>query len=352
MSTFNLEGVSVIGLSACVPKQTAHNNEHPFQSEQEKELFIRNTGIRSRRIVPENVTASDLCFHAAEALLAEAGIKREEIGLLVFVTQTPDFHIPSNAPHLQHRLGLPSTTIAFDVNQGCAGYVYGLSITASLLRNLNSSYALMLVGDVSSRCLSPNDRSVAPLFSDAGSATLLKIDPLATPMYFHLGSDGSGFDSIIIPAGGARMPITPKKLEPKELEPGIIRADNHLRMKGIEVLNFSVKQVPPSVRALLEHADWSTEAVDHFVFHQANMLLNEAIRRKLNIPSEKVPYSIGEFGNTSSATIPITLVTQLAEALRSKRNKLVLSGFGVGLSWGTAGIETSGLKVPPLVEIS
>ena len=351
MAAYSLTGIEIAGVAAAVPRATVANDDYPFQSALERNLFIQNTGVAYRRVAPAHLTAADLCRAAAQSLLKASQVSPAEVGLLVFVTQTPDYTIPSNAPHLQHLLGLPDSAIAMDINQGCAGYVYGLSVASGLMQACGAQYALLLVGDVSTRCLSPEDKSVAPLFSDAGSATLLQKQGNSSAWHFHLGTDGSGYDNIIIPAGGSRQPLNAEMLKPRRVDEGIVRARNQLILAGIPVLNFSVKRVPDSVKAVLDHASWLPEEVDFYLFHQANLLLNETIRKRLQLPAEKVPYSLQQYGNTSSATIPITLVSRLAHQLTQLSLKLVFSGFGVGLSWGSVAMETKHWIVPPLLEL-
>lgn len=208
----------------------------------------------------------------------------------------------------------------------------------------------LLVGDTITHTLSPEDKSTVPIFSDAGSATALEFDPAAPPMFFNLQTDGKGYQAICIPEGGSRQPYGASNGALENHGEGIRRGAQHLAMQGLDVFNFALAEVAPNVRALLEFAQRDIDSPDAFVFHQANMLLNESIRRKLGVPSEKVPYSLRQFGNTSSATIPVTMVHALAAQLRSGPRTLLLSGFGVGLSWGSAYLETDALVCPDLIE--
>lgn len=348
---FTVTGIKLSGLSVSVPKQKISNHDYPFATIKEKDLFIKTTGIENRRIAPEGLTASDLCFEAAQKLLHETNSNESEIGVLIFVTQTPDWIIPPTAIRLQHRLGLSKACMALDINLGCSGYVYGLSVISSLLKSTGAKKGLLLVGDVSSSVVSEKDKSTSPIFSDAGSATLLEVCDGENKFHFSLHNDGAGYNAIIIPDGGMKTKFSNASVEFQKISEGIERNKTHLIMNGVDVFNFSLREVAPDVNQLLEYCGKQTKDVDYFVFHQANLLMNEAIRKKLALEPEKVPYSLKDFGNTSSASIPLTLVTQLEDKLTNEKLSLLLAGFGVGLSWGTALLETDKITCLPLIEI-
>ncbi|MCG3166514.1 MAG: 3-oxoacyl-[acyl-carrier-protein] synthase 3 [Bacteroidia bacterium] len=348
---FTVEGIKLSGLAVSVPRQIISNHAYPFASEKERDLFIKTTGIENRRIAPAGLTASDLCFEAAEKLLREMQCDKTEIGVLLFITQTPDWIIPPTAIRLQHRLGLPKSCVALDINLGCSGYVYGLSVISSLMKSTGVKNGLLLVGDVSSSVVSGKDKSTSPIFSDAGSATLLEICDNEQKVYFSLHNDGAGYDAIIIPDGGMKNKTTAASLVNEKISDGIERNKTHLIMNGVDVFNFSLREVAPDAKQLLEYCGKQTADIDYFVFHQANLLMNEAIRKKLSVEPERVPYSLKDFGNTSSASIPTTMVTQLRKQLTNEKLSLLLSGFGVGLSWGTAILETDKITCLPLIEI-
>ena len=350
MAVFTVPDIKVKGISAAVPKEVEDNHHFPLLTENERALFIKTVGIRYRRIAPAGLTASDLCLSAAEKLLQDLNWNREDIKVLVFVTQTPDYIIPNTSSLLQHKLGLSKNCIAFDVNLGCSGYVYGLSIIGGLLQNMPGAKALLLVGDISSATISMQDKSTAPLFSDAGSATALEY-AAGGQIHFNLQTDGSEFDDIIIPGGGYRNQFNEKMLEYTEYEKGITRNQLHMKLDGVRIFNFGLREAAPNIETLLLEKNIEKDSVDYFVFHQANLLMLESVRKKLKAAPEKVPYSLYDYGNTSSATIPLTMVVKLNEQLRAGKVKSVLSGFGVGLSWGSAYIETENIVCPKLVEI-
>lgn len=351
MAVFTVPNVKIAGLAGCVPKNTEDNSLAPVLPEKERELFIKTVGIRYRRVAPANITASDLCQQAAEKLLTDLNWQRSDVKVLVFVTQTPDYIIPNTSSLLQHKLDLPKDCMVFDVNLGCSGYVYGLSIVAGLLQNMPGKKALLLVGDISTDTISANDKSTAPLFSDAGTATALEYATNQN-LYFNLQTDGGGYDDIIIPEGGYRNPVNENSFTEKEYGPGIYRTGLDMKLDGARIFNFALREVAPNIEALLTGINKPKEEVDFFVFHQANLLMLESVRKKLKVDTAKVPYSLYNYGNTSSATIPLTMLVQLRDKLQqSNALKLVLSGFGVGLSWGSAYIETANLICPELIEL-
>lgn len=344
MGLSTLHNVRFAGMASCVPRRVLSNREDcPPKLRSERERLVRNIGIEQRRICADWQCFSDLAFDAAEKLLNELNWSREEVDALIVVTQSPDYIMPATAIILQDRLALAKTTIAFDVNLGCSGYPFGLHLLGSMIAAGALKKGLVLVGD---KCAAVDD----PLFSDAGTATALEFDANAKPMYFDLNSDGSGHKAIIQPAGGHREPIGLQHLVPTRASddepwkrPGAFHLD------GPAVLSFSTQQVPPSVNRLLDYAQTSKESVDYFVFHQANRMINETIRKKLGLPVEKVPSSLHDFGNTSGASLPVTMTARLREALEAKRSQLLLSGFGIGLSWGTCILDIENAKFPDLV---
>ncbi|MGH8493598.1 MAG: 3-oxoacyl-ACP synthase III family protein [Moraxellaceae bacterium] len=352
MATFALDRIAIRAIAAAVPRQTERNEDYIRLSEQERALLIKTTGVRERRIAPKGLTTTDLCAAAAGEILDKLNIQKEEIGLLIFVSQSGDYYLPASATLLQERLGLNTGTIAFDVGLGCSGYIYGLAIAGSLMQTCGVKKALLLAGDVSSIVASPEDKSTYPLFGDAGSATLLEITTPGTPWEFNLMTDGSGADTIMVPDGLNRNGVNQDSFTMEMVSEGIKRSRLNLILKGPEIFAFAIKEVPASIQALSRHSGQAIEDLDYFVMHQANKLMNETIRKKLAIPEHKVPYSLDEFGNTSSASIPLTLVTRLHDKLASETLRLLLSGFGVGLSWGNVFLETASLYCPPLLEIA
>jgi 3-oxoacyl-[acyl-carrier-protein] synthase-3 len=340
-----------VGISAAVPRNRVLNSEFDLLSPADRARMIKATGIEERRVAPDGLCSSDLCFTAAQRLIAELGWSPKEIDGLIFVSQTPDYRLPATSVTLQQRLGCPKTTLALDINLGCSGYVYGLSNAAAMVSAMGLRKLVLLVGDLATRTNSQRDRTSGPLFGDAGTATAMVSDPQAPLIHFSLSSDGSGKDAIIIPGGGYRNPLRPEDLELRQIGEGVFRTAEHAVLDGGAIFNFTLREVPVSVREVLGQAGCLIESVDLFVFHQANLMMNEQIRRKLGIPAEKHPYSLRRFGNTSCATLPLTIVTEAAQMVSNGRIRIMLSGFGVGLSWGTLVVETDKLVCPRLLEV-
>lgn len=351
MATFSVNNIAIKGISCCVPKNTERNIDLDILTQEEIQKFIDATGVEERRIVTKEICTSDLCCEAAEKLIKDLNWQKEEIEILVFVSQTADYILPVSAAILQDRLGLSTNCIAFDVPLGCSGYVYGISIIASMMKATGIKKGLLLAGDTSSKLLSKSDKSTIPLFGDGGSATAFELDEETDNLLFDLGTDGSGYKAIMIPDGGSRNRINQDSLKVVNIEEGISRNACNLVLDGMDVFGFGISQAPKTVNKLIEKFEIDKDAIDHFVFHQANLMMNKMIVKKLKLPVEKVPYSLKGFGNTSSTTIPLTIVTELKESLANNNKDLIVCGFGVGLSWGTAKIKLDNVVISDLIEI-
>lgn len=344
MGLATLNNVRFAGMASCVPKRVVSNlHDCPPKLRRERERMVRNIGIETRRISPDWQCFSDLALDATNLLLDDLGWDRSEVGALIVVTQSPDYLIPSTAIILQDRLGLPETTIAYDVNLGCSAYPFGLQLLGSLIASGVVKKGLLLVGDKSATLNSP-------LFSDAASATALEFNADAPPMYFDLNSDGSGYEAIILPVGGGREPFSFQHDIPTQDEQGQLHKPTDLVLDGPAVLSFSTQRVPPAVERTLTYAGMAMDDIDFFVFHQANKMINETIRKKLRLPVEKVPSTLQDFGNTSGASLGVTLTARLHDKLAQGKHRLLLSGFGVGLSWGTCILDTENAKFPAMLE--
>lgn len=336
MTEGRLQGVAVRGIRACVPKSgRTLAEEGLIPDEAERERLIKSIGVRSRRIAPEGVMTSDLCQRAAEGLLDQLGWARDSIDVLIFVTQSADYVAPATACALQHRLGLGSC-LAFDVNLGCSGYTYGLWMVASLLKTLSiggrPARGLLLAGDVSTSRLLKDDRATVPLFGDAGTATALEVDASAPEMTGVFGTDGAGAPHIMVEAGGIKLPLLPQDgPQDEETQARLYRA-SRLYLNGPEVFTFTLKNVPSLVSQILAASGSTVEDVEHVVFHQANVFMLEHLRKKAGLPAEKVPIAMETYGNTSSASIPLTIADRLSDTFATP-TPVLLVGFGIGWSW-------------------
>ena len=352
MALLSFNDVGISGLAAAVPLTIINNYEYTqhFPTEVVKEI-VDKVGISQRRFADAATCSSDLCFAAAEKLIADKQINREEIDLLVFISQTPDYRMPATSVILQHRLGLGKHTIAFDVSLGCSAFVYGLSIVFSMMQASGLRKALLLDGETRSRIYSPKDRNTAFLFGDGGVAALIETNPKFGKSFFSLNSDGSLENLIKINAGGYRNPSSVETVTEKQVDSyGNIRTEEHGYMNGGEVFNFVLREIPSNIKEILGASGTEQSEIDFFVFHQANDFMNSYLAKKLKLPVEKVPSTIAKFGNTSSVSIPLTIVSELQQALK-KPKKLLLSGFGVGMSWASAVLDFQDCLISDIVEI-
>ena len=293
-----------------------------------------------------------MLFRSAEQLIAELAWDKKEIDALVFVSQTPDFYnVPATSCLLQERLGLSSNCYTLDISLGCSGWVYAMSVVCSLMQNGSIRKGLLLAGDTPTKFCSKDDKSTFPLFGDAGTATALEYSQRAEPIRFALQTDGSGYKAIAINAGGYRKPITEDALVMKDHGEGKVRCDLNVEMDGEDVFMFGISKAPKVIKSLAEQYAIDLSTIDLFTFHQANLFMNEKIRNKLKIDASKVPYSIQEYGNTSCASIPLTLVTRCGEQLKASKLQHIACGFGVGLSWGALNFVTDSIVVPNITEI-
>lgn len=349
MANLTTRGASIKGIASAVPIATEGIDALAKSfGEEEARKIAKSTGVTTRHIVKPGQCTSDLCFAATQKLLAELKWPKESVDALVFVSQTFDYIQPATSCCLHGRLGLPKSCAAFDIALGCSGYVYGL-LAASNLITSGCERVLLLVGETcSTNHVSPLDLGNRLLFGDAGTATALAADPNGK-MHFRLGTDGTGYSFLIIPAGGSRMPRTPETAIRTQREDGTIRSDEDGYMNGPEVFGFTLREVPSLISGILNAAGWTTQEVDAFVMHQANKFMLDHLSKRLKLPPEKVPLSLGDFGNTSSASIPLTITHRLREDLRINKRKVVMAGFGIGLSWGAVATELGPIVAPDVV---
>lgn len=352
MNQVGLKKTRIRGIQCTVPKQVIPNefflNKFP-QEEIEKAVAL--TGVVERRFVDQNTCTSDLCITAAEKLMYDLEWDPLSVDGIIFVTQTPDYRIPATSCVIQEILGLPKESVAFDVNLGCSGYVYGLWIASNFVSNGSLKRVLLLVGDTISKAISPEDRSTALLFGDAGTATALEFEDTAPSLNFVLGTDGNGKNNLIIPAGGYRVPSSTETLKRIPLPEGGSRRLEDVYMDGGEIFNFTIRTVPPMVKNLLGKTHMQTTDVDYYIFHQANKFIIKHLAKKLKIDKEQAPMSISRYGNTSSASIPLTIASELQDELKEKERTLALVGFGVGYSWGAAIVKVGPFESLGILEV-
>ena len=351
MSYLTIKNVKLVGLSACVPPDVEENLTLPiFESETEARKVIHSTGIERRHIVRKGTTASDLAIPAILKLLKELKWDIDTIDALIYVCTSRDYIAPITSAILQDRLGLRKDCYCLDLPLGCSGWVYGMSNLSSILSHGELKRGLLICAETNSLNRSPKDKTVKPLFGDAATVTALEYDAnWEKPMQFSFGVDGSGYKAVWTEYGGTRNPITMDALKEIEIEPGVIRRGIDMVVNGMDVFSFAIKIPPKSLKEFVEHYNIDLESVDYLFLHQANKYIDDRIRKRMELPEEKVPYCLQEYGNTNSASIPLTMVTCSAENLKEQDAECIGCGFGVGLAWGNIHFYTKKLKVIELV---
>lgn len=352
MVTYKSSNIEITGVCCAVPGKPISINEieSPF-TEKEVKRFSKMVGVNQLYRASEDQTTLDLCIIAAKKLMNDLNWVPDEIDGLIFVSQTPDYVLPASSAIAQEALGLNNDCFCFDVNMGCSGYVYGLQIASRMLQKNQCEKILLLVGDTISKIISPEDKSVALLFGDAGSATAASYKESASESIFVLGTDGKGAKNLIVSAGAFKNQDTSaESYERVADDSGNKRSAHDLYMNGSEVFNFTISEVPKLVDGIIESSGVDKTAVDYFVLHQANKFMLEQISRKIGVDLSKVPINIEKYGNTSSATIPLVLIdNQIAENNHIINKKILMAGFGVGFSWGAAIINFENTFVSDLV---
>lgn len=341
--------IKIEGIACAVPsnKENLVDRYSSVFGEEAISKFSKMTGVLSRHLAHKEQTASDLAFVSTCNLLKAKNINVQNIGALLFVTQTPDYRLPSTACVLHKRLGLPKDCVAFDVNLGCSGYVYGLQLLASLMANSNIKHGLLLAADTINKCIAPSDRSSRMLFGDAGSSTLLSKKSKENVMKMSFKTDGQGFKAIIIPAGACRN--LDDSNENTLWDDGNERSNYDLFMNGTDVFNFTISEVPKLINEFMLETQTTPASYDCFPMHQANVFILKQVAKRCKIPMDKLPISMDRYGNTSVASIPITLADTYGTE-HGKIIKTLMCGFGVGLSWGAVSAEINTDVILPIVE--
>jgi 3-oxoacyl-[acyl-carrier-protein] synthase-3 len=349
----------LVGLSAVVPKDVVPITEaYAHFPQADIDRIVANIGVRQHREVTPGTTAADMAIEAGRALLADLGWEPSSVDLCLFVSLTFDQPAPGTATRIQHALGLRTSTMALDVILGCSGFTHGLLLAESLLASGLAKRALLFCGEATTHHFRPGIRDCRTvgnlgnslLFGDAASCAALEAGPTQVRARV-VGADGGGYDHISVPAGGARRPIRGAgELEFTPDAKGEPRRPIDIWLNGTEVFTFSIRRVPPMFDEAMKQSGWTADDVGTFVFHQANKFMLEFLRKKLKLPEDRVPLTIEDFGNTSSASIPLTMVARRREALATP-HKLLLLGFGIGFSWSAVALETEGVRVLPLIEI-
>lgn len=332
----------IAGVATHLPERVVTNDELALAfTDWSAEKILSKTGIRERRIAAEGETAGDLAFRAAEKLFAAGGIAPEDVDFIILCTQAPDHVLPTTACLLQDRLGCRRNIGALDINLGCSGFVYGLSLASSLIAAGSATKVLLLTADTYSKYINSRDKSVRTLFGDGAAATLVvasgegggRIGP------FVYGTDGRGGRDLIVEAGGFRLPRCSTTAVESDDGFGNIRSREDLFMNGAAVMSFTLREVPRTYRELLERSGLQESDVDFVLLHQANKFMLDSLQRKLGVDDNRMPRRYEDIGNTVSSTIPFVLADLLTAGELSPGKRVVMIGFGVGLSWAGAHVH-------------
>ena len=349
MAYWEIQNVALRGVTATVPNNPVKSIDLGIFTQEEAETFDNTVGIKNRYLASEDVCTSDLCFDAAERLIAGLGWEKGSIDVLIFGSVTGDYKTPPTSGILQDRLGLPTSAFVLDIPMGCCGAIYAINVAGNLLSSGSVKRALLLVGDTALRMGSMKDKSRVPLFGDCGTAMALEYDSSAEKIIIDFNTLGSGYQALMTPHGGFRHPITEESFIEEDFGNGIIRAPKDTLINGMDVFSFAITRPPVSIKKLMDKLEIDKDNdVDYFLIHQANKLIVDRIVKKLKLPPEKVPCDLQEFGNLGGASIPMLMTYNLAEELRTKPLTLLCSAFGLGLTWATMIIKPDRIIVLPV----
>ena len=311
-------------ISYYLPEKSLSNENIAAQfPEWEVDKIADKIGVKTRKIAAEDEFVSDMSIKAANSLIEESNIDKSTIDFIILCTQNPDYKLPTTACILQHKIGLGTHTGAIDINLGCSGYIYGIALAKSLIVSGIAKKVLFITADVYSKIIAPEDKSNLTIFGDAATASIISADKIGFKINdFELGTDGSGFEKLILKNGGAAHPVLNKS------------ADDYLHMNGADIFAFTNKAVPVMVSNILEKSALKEDDISYYIFHQANKFMLNSIRKKMNIPEEKFIVDMEDTGNTVSSTIPIVIKRCLKKNIFKPQQQILIAGFGVGLSWG------------------
>lgn len=352
MAFFKVDRVSIRGISGCVPANVEENIDLPFYaSKEEAAQVIEKIGIQRRHVATPDITVADMCYKAAEKLIDELGWEKDSIDLIALCTQTPDYINQPTSFLVHDMLGLPDSTMCVDYYHGCPGWVVSLSSVANMVSNGFIKRAILMDGDTVTKWGTPNNREERPLFGDAGTATAVEYDENAPSMCFNVGTLSEDGKALIAPNGGLKNPFTEEtfRYELNRRAGKLSMEELASKMDSMDVFSFAITKVPKALKKLCAEFSINLEDVDKLVLHQANKLILENIAKRMKVSMEKVPLGLHAYGNTTSASIPLAMVTECCDQLKNEQQKSLVCGFGTGLAWGAAYIETDRIVCPEII---
>lgn len=350
MAFFKFKNIRVAGVACAVPTNEVRTESYkPLFGDEEVEKFMEMTGVRASRRTSEHQTCSDLGYRAASELLERKGINRDEIGVLIFASHSPDYRRPSTAFVLQYRLGIPKEAVCYDIGLGCSSLVVGMQTMASIMATGDMKYGLLFVGDTAGKSVCPTDRSSAMLFGEAGAVMLLeKTENENDEINALVRSDGSGFRYMIVPGGGYRNLHASEELV--MCEDGNERSLMNSFIQGTSVFTFTIFDVPRLIKDFFAKTETTPEGYDCYGFHQANLFILKQIAKKTKIPFERMPITLDRYGNTSGASAIVSLCDRYGKDGGNKVIKVMACGFGIGISLGTTSFEINTEDIFPIYE--
>jgi 3-oxoacyl-[acyl-carrier-protein] synthase-3 len=350
MSIFSFKNVGISAIAACVPQNRFSNENLEYLVPKDTlDKMIASIGIKEKRIVDNGVCASDLCYKAAKKLMEDNKIEPSSINMVLFLSMAPDFITPPTSVILQHKLGLTTSTACLDLSMACSGFIYALSTAFAFASTKGINRVLVLVGETMSKFANPRDRVNFPLYGDAGTACLVEKGDFEDST-FLLNSDGEGEDVVKIPHGGFRNFLTEESLIDKEREEGNFRRDVDITMDGLATFNHAVTVIPKQIKLLMSEANITPDDVDFLISHQANKFMIDFIIKRLKFDPSKVPFCLEKFGNTSCASIPLTIVSELSKINLLENKRLLMTAIGAGWSFGTCYLQTKRINISKLIE--
>jgi 3-oxoacyl-[acyl-carrier-protein] synthase-3 len=350
MALLKYSNIGLRTISATVPRNVIKTRSlTDYYPEEEIEKFIAATGVEERRFADEDICASDLCYKSACQIFEETDIKRDDIDVLLFVSQTPDYKIPGSSIILQDRLGLNKDTICYDLNMSCSGFLHGLLMAYNFLLQPAINNVMLMVGDTLSKMISIQDKGTGKLLGDAGTVSVIGRGEQYGDTYFSMCTEGSNVESVIIKAGGARYPSSIDTLKMNTYEDGSIRNLEQIIMVGDDVFSFAISALPKDIKRLLEFAGKSIDEIDKYAFHQANNFMSNYVAKKAKADPNKILHSIQKYGNTAGTSIPLCLVEN--RKLINTNDSILMNAIGAGFAYGSTLLNIADCNILPLNEL-
>lgn len=349
MALLKFNNIGLKAIAAAVPQNVVKTRSlTDYYSKEEIEKFIAATGVEERRFAGPDVCASDLCYQAACQIFEETDIKREDIDALFFISQSPDYKIPGTSGILQNKLGLSKETIVYDVNMSCSGFIHGLLMAYNFLQQPSIRNVMIMVGETLTKMISIQDKGTGKLLGDAGTVAVIGGGDFGES-FFSMNTDGSHLNSVILPAGGARIPSSQETMKLVKQEDGSLRSLEQINMVGDDVFSFAISVLPKDIKKLLAFAEKNIDDIDVYAFHQANNFMSNYIAKKAKANPEKILHSIQKYGNTAGTSIPLCMVEN-REKIRPN-SSVLMNAIGAGFAYGTVLLNIADCQILEKTEL-